>query len=341
MTKAFASAPSDCRVACHTSGEIDARDGGFSHVSKTLRPSGIDHERFEELPRPLRRLGAVGCLACHGPATVAEESARWAILRADVCAHCHDAPPRYGHVVAWRASRMAHADDSNRARTDAACARCHTTHGFLAHQAGIEDKRVPPSELPPLGIGCAACHAVHDASSGRASLRSVRVPKAFENLALGAESRICVACHAPDETGAPQASAAAIVFARGGIDPLTSAPIEGTPTSMPNGCIGCHRNGPTDVERGAGHAFKAAHRDEASDRKLHDEAKQLLSQLLELDDGAPVHASTRSLPNGPRGLAMRDVLLVYEDPAAATHNASYARALLFAAKKAIHEGGTP
>ena len=28
--------------------------------------------------------------------------ARWSILRADVCAYCHDAPPRYGHVEGWR-----------------------------------------------------------------------------------------------------------------------------------------------------------------------------------------------------------------------------------------------
>ena len=37
---------------------------------------------WDDLPRSLRRAGGVGCLSCHGPGAIPEESSRWAILRA-------------------------------------------------------------------------------------------------------------------------------------------------------------------------------------------------------------------------------------------------------------------
>jgi hypothetical protein len=43
----------------------------------------------------------------------------------------------------------------------------------------------------------------------------------------------------------------------------------------------------------------------------------------------------------PLGRAAWDVALVLEDPAAAAHNAPYARLLLAAAERALNEGGRP
>ena len=124
-----------CALACHATGEPGLRDGGFTHVMSELGTGALAPRAWESLPRPLRRLGGVGCLACHGPGALPETSARWSILRTDVCATCHDAPPRYGHVVAWRTTRMARADRDPRAASEGACARCHTTWGFLAQGA--------------------------------------------------------------------------------------------------------------------------------------------------------------------------------------------------------------
>jgi hypothetical protein len=103
-----------CALGCHTTGEPGAEDGGFSHVAAEIGLHAADlaaHPgRWDELPRALHRLGGVGCLACHGPGAIPEPAARAAILRSDVCAYCHDAPVRYGHVQAWKASKMARAD---------------------------------------------------------------------------------------------------------------------------------------------------------------------------------------------------------------------------------------
>ena len=132
----------ECAVACHTTGEPGTNDGGFSHVfESSVSP------RFRtisaELPRALRRLGGVGCLACHGPARVPPDSARWAVLRSDVCATCHDAPPRYGHVAAFATTTWL-APIAIRARASAPPVRVVTRPGARAGRR--PDARPPRSD---------------------------------------------------------------------------------------------------------------------------------------------------------------------------------------------------
>ena len=137
-----------CALGCHTAGEPGAKDGGFSHVAAEIGLHAADLEarpgRWDELPRPLRRLGGVGCLACHGPGAIPEPAARAAVLRSDVCAYCHDAPPRYGHVEAWRTSAMSRSDRDPHAATESRCSQCHTTRGFLANQGARADPGAKP-----------------------------------------------------------------------------------------------------------------------------------------------------------------------------------------------------
>ena len=231
---AFGDGYPGCALACHATGEPGLADGGFTNVMSELGldPAALGPRRWETLPRPLRRLGGVGCLACHGPGALPEASARWSILRADVCATCHDAPARYGHVQAWRTTRMARADHDARAATDRACARCHTTWGFLAHataDAASIDRRPPANvaaDVGPVGVTCAACHAVHEHgahATGLALLRTVRRPALLAGAVVPApaeKSRICLACHTPDPSDdAPAASAAALWLGRGGLEP--------------------------------------------------------------------------------------------------------------------------
>jgi len=359
-----------CAIACHATGEPGTHDGGFSEVA-----SGVDlGSGWSFLPRAARRLGGVTCLACHGPGAIPEPSARWAILRADVCATCHDAPPTYGHVAAWRSSRMARSDADPRTRTDASCARCHTTSGFLASLGGGAVDRTPPPDVETTGIACAACHAAHDphgnADTARADrlLRDVTLPDSFRGVPVPERSRICVRCHAPaasfasgaDGALAPPASAAAIWAGRGGIDPQTGDPL-GAPSvhgAVDGGCVGCHRGGPVELERGSGHAFRAdvtscagCHGDTVPDtaaigREIRDRAAFLLASLAGVRPPVasdPRHAGTLGLPRDRIGRAVYDVLLVLEDPAAAAHNTPFARALLAAAARVIPgaKGDTP
>jgi hypothetical protein len=349
LARGLASFPRDdgypaCAIACHATGEPSLHDGGFTDVASALLVSTDALERWETTPRPLRRLGGVGCLACHGPGAVPEESARWSILRADVCATCHDAPPRYGHVEAWRKSRMATADRDPRT-AGPRCARCHDTAGFLAAAGALAgDHRAPPAAGPG-GIGCAACHAVHAPGkpAGPALLRQVAVPASVGPLpSTAGRSAVCAGCHAPGDD-ATFSSAAALWLGRGGVDPRTGEPLAGPAPhrTIENGCLACHR-APAGAERGAGHTFTASadacrgcHGPLPADPALKARAARLWAALGQ-PAGEPPHAGQPALDRGtPRGRAAWNVLLVLEDPAASVHNPRYARRLLDAAEESL------
>ncbi|HEX3594825.1 MAG TPA: multiheme c-type cytochrome, partial [Polyangiaceae bacterium] len=349
-----------CALACHAEGEPGIDDGGFATVAERFRltPADVRRSGFHDLPAPLRRLGGVGCLACHGPGTVAEPGGHAALLRADVCATCHDAPPRYGHVVAWRSSRMARSDVDPRTR-EGACARCHTTWGFLG-----EPNRKPSEDAEAAGITCAACHAVHPVRRAAGSVlgatcagalrRETPVPAVLEAaLAPSAdESRACLSCHAPEpDGGGPAASAAVLWAGRGGLEPKTGAAMEGAAphAGVPGGCVGCHRSGPAELGRGAGHAFAARGGDctschaEKNDPALRERALALWSTALHTTTPVAVSNPPHTAPpkidtSTPRGRALWDLALVVEDPAADRHDAPYARALLDAAERVLSPG---
>jgi hypothetical protein len=353
-----------CAIPCHATGEPGLADGGYADVAAELGLPADLAARWQDLPRPLRRLGGVGCLACHGPAALPPASARWSLLRTDVCAVCHDAPPRYGHVVAWGSTAMARADRDPRAGHDRGCAGCHTTWGYLAALGtGAVDRRPadrhPPDEAGPLGITCAACHAVHDAGHGgglvppaSALLRAPAPPALLAEVAPRDRSAVCLRCHTPEpESATPSASAAALWLGRGGLDPQSGRPLPGPAlhAGVAGGCVGCHRAPRVPVERGAGHAFAATsasclpcHRQQLPVSDLPARARRLWDAwrgaAADRATGAatPVHAGGVRLDRTtPLGRAAWDVLLVLEDPAAGAHNPRYAGALLSIAEPAI------
>lgn len=341
-----------CALACHATGEPGRHDGGFTDVLSTLGGRALLPDTYDALPRALRRLGGVGCLACHGPGAIPAASARWAVLASDVCAVCHDAPPRYGHVAALASTRMAHADHDARQRDDIACARCHTTWGALAHP-----ERKPPPEARASGLGCVTCHDVHprlataDAGAVPALLRNTPTPSALgqPSAAMRGPSRVCLDCHAPDGEH-PSASAAAIWAGRGGVDPDTG---EALSASAPHatetrGCVGCHDGGPDTLVLGKNHAFRAreSHCTRCHERPpprsgiLAARARSLFQRLRaptskQLVEGPP-HASESAAPlSSPRQRALYDALLVLEDPAADVHNPAYAALLLERAERTL------
>lgn len=363
----------DCALACHATGEPGVADGGFVNVMGELGLASLGPRRWEAVPRALRRLGGVGCLACHGPTALPEASARWGILRSDVCATCHDAPPRYGHVAAWRETKMARAD-RDVTGTHRWCGRCHTTAGYLESldppaERNLSAKAVdrsPPLEAGPVGISCAACHSVHDHEAGRQIaqaplLRRTRRLAVLADVTLPAtaeKSAVCLNCHAPDGDGfMPGASAAALWLGRGGVDPRTDAPLNGSAphANVAGGCIGCHRAGPAGLERGASHAFAvdrgvcaSCHPRGLPGDDVRERAQRLWATWLPRDavppwaEGKPPHVLDGYFQRKtPRWRAIWNVLLVLEDPAAAAHNAPYARRLLEAAEKTLNGAGTP
>ncbi|HKP55147.1 MAG TPA: cytochrome c3 family protein [Polyangiales bacterium] len=335
-----------CRSECHVLGEPGVDDGGFADVASELGWSWLDGAGWQDLPQSLRRLGGVRCTACHGPGAIPEPDSRAHVLRSDVCATCHDAPPRYVHVVQWRASRMSRSDALPSTRTGT-CVRCHTTAGFL-NSIGAG----PIRELEPTGIACAACHAPHASHRGARLIRSVETPLLGQ---LESQTAICVPCHSPaaDELH-PSASSASLWSGRarlpaadgGGWDVLeASAPHR----AVPGGCVGCHGGRPK-VE----HSFRA---DADGCKICHDAtpaapldvrtralaAMRALEDLCPSGRADPPHAALElATCRTPRWIrASYAAALVLEDPAAAIHNAVFARALLADAERQIDRLSTP
>jgi hypothetical protein len=354
-----------CTLPCHAVGEPGLRDGGFAQIARELGFALIVSPgagRWGELPRPLRRLGGVGCTSCHGPAAIPEKDARWSILRSDVCATCHDAPPRYGHVLAWSRSRMARADAIPQTRANARCATCHTTSGFLASIGVRSAPEETPAGVGPIGIGCAACHAPHGAHEGGALLRRVPERRTLDSQRDLAASRICIGCHSPlgargagdataDASETPPASAAALWLGRRAAPSEEDAAGAPAPHAIVGSCVGCHAGAQGDTLRGASHSFAAnadrcrrCHASAPRERPgptgllVQGRAAALLARLSSCGvvtksapiEGGPPHANDGLRIGGPRPLrrAAWNTLLVLEDPAAGAHNAPFARALL-------------
>ncbi len=332
-----------CAIACHSAGEPGLSDGGFGAVAREIGfelPAAGAADSWPHVPRALRRLGGVTCTACHGPGAIPLPEARWTQLRSDVCAVCHDLPPAYGHVAGWRQSAMARADATPAARR-APCDRCHTTAGFLA-SLGQRGWAPMPEVAGSIGLACATCHAVHGAhGAGTPLVRQPPVPALLAGAAgvPNGSALICLPCHTPDPVGSPPASsAAAIWLGRGGVG-AAGQPLRGSAVHarVVGGCLGCHRAGPDGASKaGAGHAFavdwsacRGCHGatrpvEIASDGRTIAERARVLADRLGVS-AKPPHAGQASADSGPR---MQNLLLLLEDPAAASHNAAYARELL-------------
>lgn len=343
-----------CMLDCHVLGERGAHDGGFLDVAAQLGFSWLAHTRWEDLPQPLRRLGGVRCTACHGPGVLPERQGRELVLRSDVCASCHDAPPRYVHVEQWRASSMARADVAPGTRAGG-CAGCHTTSGFLERVAG-RSPRARSLEAAPVGIACAACHAPHDQHRGARLVRTVPVGTVDDDAALDASSALCLACHAPaPEQPLPSAPSGALWQGQArvpaadgnGWDVLRVA---GAHRQVPRGCVGCHgaaAAGAQGARANLDHSFRVEPKtctschvpgsSQLSDgpNELAQRARALAQALaracrVSASASQPAHASAHEAAcDSPRQTrALYEVQLVLQDRAALVHNGALARALL-------------
>jgi hypothetical protein len=279
-----------CALGCHAAGEPGISDGGFHDMAASMNRGGGERVPWSAMPRMLRRMGGVGCLSCHGPGAVPDPRASWTTLRSDVCAVCHDAPPVYGHVAAWRSSVDARADHDPKAASKSPCTTCHTTWGFLLAQkpatsasppgktptasiAASQDHLTfmaslrPPAQAGAIGLACAVCHDPHPTpdATGKAPhalLRKIARPPILPALSekSARRSEICLPCHTPDPSRptVPFASAAAIWLGRGGLDPATGAAMEGPAplADLEGGCLHCHAGEPS-ASRGGNHTFAA------------------------------------------------------------------------------------
>jgi hypothetical protein len=247
---------------------------------------------------------------------------------------------------------MGHADHAVEQRRGS-CARCHTGWGALG-------RKPPADSVSAAGITCTTCHDVHPHGTGHDAHATEAAESLLRNLPLPATltgapasfsgvSRVCIGCHAPgSSTLRPEASAAAIVAGLGGFEPTT-----GEPLALPSpharhakGCLSCHDSGPNELQLGKTHAFRAT---DASCKRCHQQtpernpalagrARRLLAQLDPARSSGsldqPWHARYELvLPTPQQTRALRNVLMVLEDPAADVHHPAYAQSLLDAAER--------
>jgi hypothetical protein len=313
-----------CAIGCHAAGEPGVRDGGFTDVAVELATALPMHGgggEYARLPRELRRVSGVGCTTCHGPGAIPEPGARDRVLATDVCAVCHDAPPRYGHVVSWRETAMARPDESEALRS-APCARCHTTAGF----AGVD------VEIHRAEIACAACHSVHSEESGPALTRVVPIADGIGGPIATGPSRVCVACHSPDPgLDLPSASAVALMMGRFSFGSSVAAPH----ATLERGCLACHGTETSELERGAGHRFGVAanvcagcHADDVAEPRDFRARLDALVARFEPGSLGRDRATEGAWPSDEPGHARWNAALLAGDRAAWAHGGPHATSLL-------------
>ncbi len=325
MTHAFehrmAQAPEamSCWLGCHVVGEKGLRDEGFFDVSSAFPPV-----TSAPLPRALARATGVQCLNCHGSGRIPEPSARWTVLQVGVCATCHDAPPRYGHVQAWRGSSMAHAD-ATAAQREAPCNSCHTTAGFLGRPMPAAN------EASPLGITCAACHAPHAAHGARL----LRTMPSVLSVETDATTALCAQCHAPRGTAhLPQSTAASIVVGRGAVRVDDGRPLNAQSvghSALPAGCMACHKHSAERVERGESHGFAARVADctECHSERGGTDAKAWAERVSSVRAPRPHQRGSPGVDLSTKaGRIEWNSAMLMRDPAAWAHNPGYAAEIL-------------
>lgn len=139
------------------------------------------------------------------------------------CGTCHsvDIDSVYfvtARVYQWQASKHAYGGDYE--RNSAACARCHSTEGYIRYMNG----RPAIDILQPSPMGCFSCHSPH--VRGDFSLRTV-APQTIESQVVGVANATfdygpgnqCVSCHmtrtmSPKMDGAPAGDSLRITTSR-------------------------------------------------------------------------------------------------------------------------------
>ena len=252
-------------LLCHTVGwDPGARTGGFDDSATDIGvhvrdawPGGA-----AALPRDLRRVANVWCIACHGPGRLPEHGKRPMVVRVGVCAQCHDAPPKYPRTAEWRTTRMSR-PITDPARLDERCAGCHTAQGAVLRLRGRIGYDVPADLAEP--VTCQVCHLAH---TGEEHLlrRTGTVATVSGVLFEAGKGATCLGCHqangrADDAAVAarhlPEAPQTEVLFGMGAFGG------KGRPYHVSrNLCVDCHMARCLDCHSDAqryrgGHTFRA------------------------------------------------------------------------------------
>ncbi len=129
--------------------------------------------------------------SCEGPAGVAGTDAN------ETCVQCHNSSSTLVSKI-QQASNSLHYIGSTSERSDAGCAVCHTSQGFIERIAsGAQETAAKIDD--PAHINCRTCHMIHEAyDTTDFALRTEAAVVLWQGGAtvdLGGPSNLCVNCH--------------------------------------------------------------------------------------------------------------------------------------------------
>lgn len=156
------------------------------------------------------KLTNIQCENCHGPqsdiAHMKKDGSRMS-QSSDLCGTCHGEPKRHGRYQQWQLSRHGNYETARAEGTNASCAKCHSSQGFIQWaNNGFGTKPITvdwtTDDVQP--ITCAACHDAHaigTTSGNDATNATVRIAGTTPMLDAGftvngaGRGAICMTCH--------------------------------------------------------------------------------------------------------------------------------------------------
>jgi hypothetical protein len=211
---------------CHTTGynnsSLAANSGGFKQVATQVGfvasqwlpwRAGKYDSLLTTDKKMLSLVAGVGCESCHGPKDPTHFSAgtQPQTMSSEVCARCHDAPPRYNQYAQWentKHSGKVASPANQRGFTGTAvvtaynlndCVRCHDGAAFVNFTQGKPfDNRAASgySRLARTPITCQTCHEPHNGGLRSAPAASDTLTNGFSYRGIDfGKGKVCVDCH--------------------------------------------------------------------------------------------------------------------------------------------------
>lgn len=276
-------------ATCHALGyNPGAKNGGYDDLAKKFGahvPLTPQRGAFDDLPKQVRQVSNVYCLACHGSARVDPPFGdQPGLFGAGVCARCHDRPPELTTASEWRTSKHAKTitGEINGPETRRPCSSCHTAQGFYREHFALARPASSKTVtfnccLNPQPITCQGCHnamlakhphQLHDSDA-------VKTPSGLDLDDVG-NGAVCARCHNAGadlhnestvrDRLAPHAPQADLLYGKAGfslVAPQSYPELSGVACGgeTKQGCVSCHMAAPPrrdlrPADRIGGHTFR-------------------------------------------------------------------------------------
>jgi hypothetical protein len=207
-------------VSCHAVGfDTHVANGGMDDQpdfpalleSGLLTHGGLENwsQILTQFPKSAR-FANIQCENCHGPhdgvGHMKNDGSR-KTQSSDLCGTCHGEPARHGRYQQWQLSAHANYELAEEEASNATCAKCHTSQGFIQwemNKFSTANLTIDWKKEDAHPITCVTCHDPHyvgTTSGGPATNATVRISGTTPPLMSGftatnvGRGAICMTCH--------------------------------------------------------------------------------------------------------------------------------------------------